>query len=102
MGVGWCLSGLAGVAALHNESEQAVKLWAVAEALRESIGARPAPAARATRERLMASMQKQLGKKKFAELWKRGTELRMPEAIASALASSESIREAGPPSQKQL
>jgi tetratricopeptide (TPR) repeat protein len=53
MGMAWCLAGLAGVAAVNGNPERAAWLWSAAEALRQSIGAREAPASRATRERLM-------------------------------------------------
>src|SRR5262245_58992121 len=48
----WCLAGMAGVAAVNEETERAARLWGAAEALRQSIGAREAPASRVTHERL--------------------------------------------------
>jgi len=84
-GASWCLSGLAGVAALDEEPERAARLWGAAEALRVSIGARPAPAARATRERLMAAAREQLGEEAFAAAWAEGEKLTMEHAVALAL-----------------
>ena len=52
--IAWCLAGLGSVAALDEEPERAARLWGAAERLRQSIGCRPAPAARATYERAMA------------------------------------------------
>jgi len=45
------LTGLGSAAALDEEPERAARLWGAAEGLRQSIGCRPAPAARATYER---------------------------------------------------
>jgi non-specific serine/threonine protein kinase len=71
-GTSWCLAGLAGVAALNEEPERAAWLWGAAEALRQSIGARPAPAARATHERLQGEVRKQLGEAAFNAKWAEG------------------------------
>jgi tetratricopeptide (TPR) repeat protein len=81
-GMAWCLAGLAGAAALDAEPERAARLWGAAEALRQSIGARRAPAARATRERLMAAACEQLGKKAFAASWAEGQSMTTDQAIA--------------------
>jgi predicted ATPase len=82
----WCLAGLAGVAALNEEPERAAWLWGAAENLRQSIGARPAPAARATHERLQVEVRKQLGEAAFNEKWVEGQAASMEQAIADALA----------------
>ncbi len=84
-GVAWCLAGLAGVAALERQPQRAAQLWGASESLRTSIGARPAPAARATRERLLAAVREQLGEMEFAAEWARGQALTVEEAIAHAL-----------------
>ena len=84
-GVSWCLAGLAGVAALDEEPEHAVWLWGAAEALRQSIGARPAPAARATRERLQAQVRSQLGETAFNAKWAEGQAASVEDAIAEAM-----------------
>ena len=91
-GTAWCLAGLAGVAALDEEPERAARLWAAAEALRQSIGAREAPASRATRERLIAQAREQLGEAAFAAAWAEGQKMTMEEAIAEAL-GGEAARE---------
>jgi non-specific serine/threonine protein kinase len=82
--VAWCLAGLAGVAVLNEEPERAARLWGAAEALRQSIGCRPAPAARATRE-LMAAAREQLGDAIFDAEWAEGQALTPDQAIAVAL-----------------
>jgi predicted ATPase len=81
----WCLAGLAGVAVLEVEPRRAAQLWGAAEALRQLIGARHAPASRATRERLMAEAREQLGEQAFAAAWAEGQVLTPEQAIALAL-----------------
>jgi hypothetical protein len=71
-GVSWCLAGLAGAAVLDEDPERAARLWGTAEAVRQAIGCRPAPAARATRERLMAAARQQLGDVAFDAEWAKG------------------------------
>lgn len=83
-GVSWCMAGLAGVAALNEEPERAAWLWGAAEALRQSLGARKAPAARATHERLQAEVRKQLGEATFDAKWAEGQSASMEQAIAEA------------------
>jgi tetratricopeptide (TPR) repeat protein len=83
----WCLAGLAGTAMLNEEPERAARLWGAAEALRQSIGSRPAPAARATRERLMAAALEQLGETAFAAAWAKGQAMKSEQAIELALAA---------------
>jgi predicted ATPase/transcriptional regulator with XRE-family HTH domain len=81
----WCL---AGVAALDEEPERAAWLWDAAEALRQSIGVREAPASRATRERLIAQACEQLGEAAFAAAWAEGQAALPEQAMAQALRSS--------------
>jgi tetratricopeptide (TPR) repeat protein len=83
-GVSWCLAGLAGAAALNEEPERAAWLWGAAEALRQSIGARHAPAARVTRERLQAAVRQQLGEATFNAKWAEGQAASVEQAIAEA------------------
>jgi hypothetical protein len=83
-GISWCLAGLAGVAALGEEPERAAWLWGAAEALRQSIGARRAPAARATHERLQAEVRKQLGEDTFNTKCAEGQTASVEQAIDEA------------------
>ncbi len=84
----WCLAGLAGAAALDEEPERAARLWGAAESLRKAIGSRPAPAARATRERLMAAARDELGDAAFDAAWAEGQALTLEQAVAEALMNS--------------
>jgi predicted ATPase/DNA-binding XRE family transcriptional regulator len=83
-GTAWCLAGLAGVAALNEEPERAAWLWGAAEALRQSIGARPAPAAHATHERLQDMVRKQIGEAAFNAKWAEGQAASVEQAIDEA------------------
>jgi tetratricopeptide (TPR) repeat protein len=83
--IAWCLVGLGNVAVLDEESERAARLWGAAEQLRQVIGCRPPPAARATYERAMAVAQAQLGEDAFAAAWAAGQALTPEQAIAEAL-----------------
>ncbi len=81
----WCLAGLASADALEGRAQRAARLWGAAEHLRTSIGARPAPAARATRERLMAAVREELGEAAYADAWAEGEAMSLDEAVAYAL-----------------
>jgi tetratricopeptide (TPR) repeat protein len=85
MGISWCIAGLAGVAAVNEEPERAAWLWGAAEALRQSIGARHAPAIRLTHERLQAEVRKQLGEGVFNTKWAEGQAASITQAIDEAL-----------------
>ena len=81
----WCLAGLGSAAALNEEPEQAARLWGAAEQLRTALGCRPAPAARATYERLLVLARVQLGEGAFAGAWAAGEVLSLEQAVAEAL-----------------
>jgi len=85
----WCLAGLAGAAVLDQEPKRAAWLWGAAETLRQSIGAREAPASHATHERLMAAARAHLGEAAFAAAWADGQALTTEQAIVSALGESD-------------
>jgi non-specific serine/threonine protein kinase len=87
-GLSWCLAGLAGAATLNEEPERAAWLWAAAEALRQSIGARPTPAARKTHERLQDIVRKQLGEETFNAKWAEGQAASWEQAVDTALSTT--------------
>ncbi len=87
-GIAWCLAGLGSVAVLDEEPERAARPWGAAEALRTAIGCRPAPAARATYERVVTMARAQLGEDRFAAAWAAGQALPFNQAIADALAGT--------------
>ncbi|HLY26500.1 MAG TPA: hypothetical protein VKQ72_09185, partial [Aggregatilineales bacterium] len=84
-GQAWCLAGLAGAAELDEDPERAARLWGAAEVQRQAIGCRPAPAARATRERLTTAASEQLGEEAFDAAWAEGQAMTMEQAIELAL-----------------
>jgi hypothetical protein len=81
----WCLAGLGSVAALDEEPERAARLWGAAERLRQAIGCRSAPAARATYEQALAVARTQLDDAAFAAAFAVGQALTLEQAIAEAL-----------------
>jgi len=81
----WCLAGLGSVAALDEKPARAARLWGAAERLRQVLGCRPAPAARATYERAMAVARTQLDEATFAAAWAAGRAMSLEQAIAYAL-----------------
>lgn len=85
MGIAWCIAGLAGVAAQDGDSARAARLWGAAQTLRQSIGARAAPAARATHERLLVETRKDLGVTEFEIGWNIGHTMPIAQAFAYAL-----------------
>jgi two-component system cell cycle sensor histidine kinase/response regulator CckA len=81
----WCLAGLGGAAALSEDAEQAARLWGAAAQLRAALGCRPAPATRASYERLLARARAQLGEVAFAAAWDAGAALSLRAATDEAL-----------------
>jgi len=84
--IAWCLAGLGSMAALDEEPERAARLWGAAERLRQAIGCRSAPAARATYERAVVAARAQLSEEGFAAAWEAGGALTLEQAISEALA----------------
>jgi predicted ATPase/DNA-binding XRE family transcriptional regulator len=86
--IAWCLAGL-GCAAAHGAApERAARLWGAAEQLRQLIGCRSAPAARATYEQAIVMARCQVGEDSFAAAWAAGEALSLDEAIAEAFAKA--------------
>jgi hypothetical protein len=81
----WCLAGLAGAAAVNEEPERAAWLWGAAEALRQSIGVREAPASHATHERLKAEAREQIGQAAYVTAWAEGQAASLEQSLAQAL-----------------
>ena len=83
--ISWCLAGLGSVAALDETPARAARLWGAGERLRQALGCRSAPAARAIYERALAAARAQLGEEAFAAAWAVGQALTLEQAIAAAL-----------------
>src|SRR5256714_4245014 len=77
------LEGLAVVVATQGETTWAVRLWAAAAALRDSLGA-PLPAVyRADYERCVAAARAQMGEQAFAAAWAEGRGMTWEQALAA-------------------
>jgi PAS domain S-box-containing protein len=83
--IAWCLAGLGGAAALSEDAGRAARLWGAATQLRATLGCRPAPATRASYERLLARARAQIGESAFAAAWEAGAALPLREATDEAL-----------------
>jgi tetratricopeptide (TPR) repeat protein len=84
-GRAWCLASFGSLAALSDRPERAATLWGAAELLRTRIGARTAPAVRATYERAQAIARGQLDAETFAAAWAAGEHLSPEQAYSYAL-----------------
>lgn len=83
-GISWCLAGLAGVECASKEYARAVRLWRAAEALRQTVGSRKAPASGLLHQRLLLEAQTRLGESAFVEEWANGNALEAEQAIRIA------------------
>lgn len=82
-----------GAGGAHTE---AVRLWAIAAALRTRMDAPVPPCDQADFDRAITAVRATLGEKTFAAAWENGAALTLDEAIAEALApSSAGLAEAG-------
>src|SRR5947209_7188347 len=77
------LEGLAVVATAQDETAWAVRLWAAAAALRDTLGA-PLPAVyRADYERCVATARAQMGEQAFAAAWAEGRGMTWEQALVA-------------------
>jgi predicted ATPase len=83
------LKEVAGLAAAQGEFKRAARLWGVAEALREAIGAPLPPDERPDYEREVAHVRAQLDEAAFKAAWQEGRVMTLEEAVAFALASPD-------------
>jgi non-specific serine/threonine protein kinase len=80
-GVAVVLEEMAAVAVAQGQPERAARLFGVAQAVREAIGAPLPPADQARYERSVAAARAHLGDAGFAAAWERGHALMLEEAI---------------------
>jgi predicted ATPase/transcriptional regulator with XRE-family HTH domain len=92
-----CLEGLAGLFVAQEEPVRAVRLWGVAEALREAMGTPIPPVYGAGYEHSVAAARAQLGEKAFAATWAEGRMMTLDQVLTvgdpariSALGKEES------------
>jgi predicted ATPase len=79
------LEGLASVAANEQHWKRSARLWASAEALRETIGSPLPPNERERYDRAIAAAREAAGAAIFAAEWEKGRALTMEQTIAFAL-----------------
>ena len=82
------LGGLARLADESGQSKKAVRLFGAAEGLRQALGMRLQPPARAIYERWVADARAQLDAETFEQAWREGKALSLEQAIADALEPS--------------
>jgi hypothetical protein len=80
------LEALARIAIAHSNHEQAVMLVASADALRVAIDSPMAPFDQDTVGPVIDVASTALDEARFADAWQRGSTLKLPEAVAEALA----------------
>jgi non-specific serine/threonine protein kinase len=85
-----CLEGLAGMATGQRQPRRAARLFGAAEALRETIGAQQPAGAREEYVRDVEATRAQLDDRAFSAAWATGRSLRLEQAMAYALAETES------------
>ena len=78
------LEGLARAIAAQGDPAQAARLWGMAEALREALGAPLHPVERADYDPAVASVREQLGEGAFISTWQEGRLLPADQALPRA------------------
>ena len=103
-GVAENLAGVAGVASLLSQPEQAARLLGAVEALREARGIQLSPLRRAEYDHLVEGIRTQLDEAAFAEAWKAGRALELSQAIEEAGKMKDALptgASPGPANQKE-
>ena len=81
----WILEEVAGVALGEHRPERAVRLWAAADKLRETLDAPLAPVAEAVRDRCYAVARAELGQSVWETAWAEGRAMSLDESLDYAL-----------------
>jgi hypothetical protein len=83
-GIANCLGALAGLATVAGEPATAVHLFAAADKLRQSLGARMGSDDRLELERYLALLHDRLDDQAFYALWSQGFSLSLEQAVDEA------------------
>ena len=83
LSVCFSLEGLATVVAVQGDPVWAVRLWGMAEALRETMGTPIPPVYCADYDRAVAAARAQLGEKAFAAVWAQGRIMTQEQALTA-------------------
>ena len=78
------LEGYAELAAHDGQAERAFRLAGAADALRQALGAPPAPADQARLEQRLRSARQKLGERASSELWREGRAMTIEQALGYA------------------
>ena len=84
-GMAASLEHLASLTAMEGRPAQAVRIYGAAAALRETIGARPAPVERAEVQQRLGGLRVALGQERTAQAWAQGQAMPLEETVAHAL-----------------
>jgi ATP/maltotriose-dependent transcriptional regulator MalT len=89
--IAYNLEGLASVVAAQGDPEWAVRLWGMAKALREAMGAPIPPVYRADYDRSVAAARAQLGEQVFTAAWAQGRVMVPEQALAAQVMPATSL-----------
>src|SRR5262249_24099668 len=81
--IAFALEGLASVVAAKGKPAWAARLWGVAEALHQAIGAPLPPVYRAEYDQSVAAARAQLGEKAFTAAWAEGRAMTLDEVLST-------------------
>jgi predicted ATPase/DNA-binding XRE family transcriptional regulator len=84
-GLAEAVEGLAGVAGARSQPQEAARLFGVASALRESVGAPLLPTDRSRYESMFAAAREQLGEESWSRAWDKGRASRVDEVVAALI-----------------
>ena len=86
LGIASAIEELGAVSAVKGDGRQAVMLFSMAHAMRETLGAPLPPVDRAAHDSVLAACRTQLGKAAFKAEWAKGQEIGWGGVVAIALA----------------
>jgi hypothetical protein len=84
-GVAQSLEGLAGVVGVQGRPEEAARLFGLADAIREAVGAPLLPTDRSRSAATLAAAREQLDADTWDRAWSQGRAMPLEEAIAALL-----------------
>jgi DNA-binding CsgD family transcriptional regulator len=87
--VALALEGVAGLASMRHQPEQAAHLFAIAASVQETSGLPVEPAFRAARERGVAATRVLLGSETFAAAWAAGAAMPLDQVVSQVAALDE-------------
>jgi tetratricopeptide (TPR) repeat protein len=95
-GIAASVQGMATLARARDLAEPAARLFAIAERVREQVGAPLSPSERAASEHALAAVEATLGEEVFAAVWAEARALTYEEGLAYALHAAGHLLEGRP------